>query len=96
MSSRWDRQEDIIVALLDASPVDLAREVIARDLGMKPSEGMRVVPDARLLNACVNRVKVEDVVEAERAIAARLGCDLAHVPYAHRFARHAGGPPSRR
>ena len=74
---RWERQEDILLALLDASPVDLAREVLARELGLSASRDLRLVPDARLLEACAERVSREHVTEAQRSLTEQLGCDAA-------------------
>jgi hypothetical protein len=74
---RWEREEDVLLALVDASPVDLAREFLARELGLSTSRDLRLVPDARLLEACAEHVRPEHVAEAQRSLAEQLGCDVA-------------------
>lgn len=73
----WEREEDLLLTLLDASPEQLAREVIARELGLPTSPDLRCVPDARLLEACAGRVSPEHQASARRSLAEDLGVDVA-------------------
>lgn len=73
----WEREEDVLLTLLDASPEQLAREVIARELGLSTSPDLRRVPDARLLEACAERVSAEHLASARRSVAEDLGVDPA-------------------